>query len=140
MIIPEYRVRMHIVVHKEHFVKSTICTAQKMNLSIKDFVSKCNQIRTFVWIWSHLLKKSLMKNFIFCTVMISFCLLLPSSSSGNNKIVEIKTRWQTTKTAQKLKFSIKDFSVNVTKSAANGRKKKSEEILNGKLHLRCSES
>ena len=50
-----------------------------------------------------------MKNFIFCTVMISFCLLLPSSSSGKNKIVEIKTRWQTTKTAQKMKFSIKDF-------------------------------
>ena len=44
MIIPEYRVRMHIVIHKEHFVKSTICTAQKMNLSIKDFLSKCDQI------------------------------------------------------------------------------------------------
>ena len=50
-----------------------------------------------------------MKNFIFCTVMISFYLLLPSSSSGKNKIMEIKTRRQTTKTAQKMKFSIKDF-------------------------------
>ena len=36
--------------------------------SIKDFISTCDQIRSFLWIWSHLLKKSLMKNFIFCAV------------------------------------------------------------------------
>ena len=41
---------------------------KKMKFSIKDFFSKCNQIRSFPWIWSHLLKKSLMKNFIFCAV------------------------------------------------------------------------
>ena len=39
-----------------------------MKFSIKDFVSKSNQIRSFLWIWSHLLKKSLMENFIFCGV------------------------------------------------------------------------
>ena len=33
-------------------------TAQKMKFSIKDFFSKCNQIRSFLRIWSHLLKKS----------------------------------------------------------------------------------
>ena len=43
-------------------------TAQKMKFSIKDFVSKFNQIRSFRRIWSHLLKKSLMKNFIYCVV------------------------------------------------------------------------
>ena len=43
-------------------------TAQKMNLSIKDFFSKCDQIRSFLRIWSHLLKKSLMEKFIFCAV------------------------------------------------------------------------
>ena len=37
-----------------------------MKFSIKDFVSKCDQIRSFLGIWSHLPKKSLMKNFIFC--------------------------------------------------------------------------
>ena len=37
-----------------------------MKFSIKDFFSKYDQILTFLWIWSHLLKKSLMKNFIFC--------------------------------------------------------------------------
>ena len=36
-----------------------------MKFSIKDFASKCDQIRSFLWIWSHLLKKSLMENFIF---------------------------------------------------------------------------
>ena len=39
--------------------------AQKMKFSIKDFFSKCDQIRSFLRIWSHLLKKSLMENFIF---------------------------------------------------------------------------
>ena len=37
-------------------------TAQKMKFSIKDFFDKCDQIRSFLWIWSHLLKKSLMGN------------------------------------------------------------------------------
>ena len=35
-----------------------------MKFSIKDFFSKCDQIRSFLQIWSHLLKKSLMENFI----------------------------------------------------------------------------
>ena len=39
-----------------------------MKFSIKDFFSKCDQIRGFLWIWSHLLKKLLMENFIFCSV------------------------------------------------------------------------
>ena len=42
-------------------------TAQKMKFSIYDFFSKCDQISSFLWISSHLLKKSLMENFIFCT-------------------------------------------------------------------------
>ena len=45
-----------------------VSTAQKMKFSIKDFFSKCDQIRSFLRIWSHLLKKSLMENFIFCAV------------------------------------------------------------------------
>ena len=36
-------------------------TAQKVKFSIKDFFSKCDQIRIFLRIWSHLLKKSLME-------------------------------------------------------------------------------
>ena len=39
-----------------------------MKFSIKDFFSKCDQIRSFLWIWSHLLKKSSMENFVFRAV------------------------------------------------------------------------
>ena len=39
-----------------------------MKFSIKDFSSKCDQIRRKLLIWSHLLEKSLMENFIFCAV------------------------------------------------------------------------
>ena len=37
-----------------------------MKFSIKDFFSRCDQIRRKLRIWSHLLKKSLMEKFIFC--------------------------------------------------------------------------
>ena len=36
-----------------------------MKFSIKDFLRKCDQIRIFLRIRSHLLTKSLMENFIF---------------------------------------------------------------------------
>ena len=44
-------------------------TAQKMKFSIKYFFSRCDQIRSFLRIWSNLLNKSLMENFIFCAVV-----------------------------------------------------------------------
>ena len=43
-------------------------TSQKMKFSIKDFFSKYDPIRSFLWIWSHLLKKSLLKSTIFWAV------------------------------------------------------------------------
>ena len=46
------------------------CTAQKMTFSIKDFFSKCDEIRRKLRILSNLLKKSLMENFIFCAVLV----------------------------------------------------------------------
>ena len=39
-----------------------------MKFSIEDFFSKCDRIRSFLRIWLHLLKESLMENFIFCSV------------------------------------------------------------------------
>ena len=39
-----------------------------MKFSIKNFFSKCDQIRKKLQIWSHLLKKFLMENFIFYAV------------------------------------------------------------------------
>ena len=40
-----------------------------MKFSIKDFFSKYDQICSLLQIWSHLLKKSLMENFIFFAVI-----------------------------------------------------------------------
>ena len=56
---------------RDHYRTNFIgqCTAQKMKFSIKDFFRKCDQIRRKLRIWSHLLKKSSMENFIFCAVM-----------------------------------------------------------------------
>ena len=42
-----------------------------MKFSIKGSFSKCDQIRTKLLIWSHLFKKSLMENVIFCAVTLS---------------------------------------------------------------------
>ena len=42
------------------------CT--KNEVFIRNFFSKCDQIRRKLWIWSHLLKKSVMENLIFCAV------------------------------------------------------------------------
>ena len=39
--------------------------------SNKDFFSKCDKISNLLWIWSSLLKRSLMENFIFCAVLKS---------------------------------------------------------------------
>ena len=42
--------------------------AQKMKYSIKNFFSKYEQIRRKLRICSHLLKKFVMENFIFCAI------------------------------------------------------------------------
>ena len=46
-----------------------VYNAQKMQFPIKDFFSKCDQTCSVLRIWSHLLKKFLMENFIFCAVL-----------------------------------------------------------------------
>ena len=42
-----------------------------MTFFIKDFVSKRDKILSVLWIWSHLLKKSLMENFILYAVPVT---------------------------------------------------------------------
>ena len=44
-------------------------TIQRINFFINEFFKKCDEICSFLRIWSHLLKKSLMENLIFCTVI-----------------------------------------------------------------------
>ena len=49
-------------------INNVISTTQKMKFPIKDFFSKCDQIRKKLQIWWHLLRKSLMENFVFWAV------------------------------------------------------------------------
>ena len=56
------------LLHASTFWDLINSTAQKVKFSIKDFFSKCDQIRSFLRISSHLLKKSLMQSFIFYVV------------------------------------------------------------------------
>ena len=53
-----------------HVLMFTKRAAQRMKFSIKNFFSKCDQIRRKLRIWSHLLKKFLMENLSFCAVAV----------------------------------------------------------------------
>ena len=54
---------------KKHGIARDFLTAKKMKFSINDSFSGCDQIRSFLRISSHLLKKSLIENFFFvCSV------------------------------------------------------------------------
>ena len=61
--------------HHRFLAASLLDNAQKMKFTIKVFFSECDQIIKKLRIWSHLLKKFLMENFIFCTVtrQVVFC-------------------------------------------------------------------
>ena len=61
---------------------SHIITSQKMEFSIRDFFSKCNQIRWKLGIWSHLQKKPLIEIFIF---LCSACRTLVAKGSIYNE-------------------------------------------------------
>ena len=86
----------------------TLDTAQKMKFCIKDFFSKCDPIRSFLRIRSHLLKKSLIQNLIFCAVRAISSYLEnalwylhkkpkdefpPDRQQKKNFILEISERW-----------------------------------------------
>ena len=77
-----YKLKMNLVKQRCYFRDSTynikhsakqniliIYTARKIKFSIKDFFSKCDNIRSVLRIWPHLLKKPLMENLIFCAVI-----------------------------------------------------------------------
>ena len=56
------RDHIHDVIYRPTY-QGVIC-----RVSFQDFFSKCDQIRRFLRIWSHLLKKPSMEDFIFCAV------------------------------------------------------------------------
>ena len=61
-----------------------------MKFSITDFFSKCDQIRRKLRIWSHLLKKSLIENFIFYAVAVVFKIRTPTEKPS---CVSAKQKW-----------------------------------------------
>ena len=77
-------------------------TAQKIKFIITDFFGKCDQIRRKLLIWSYWLKKSVMENLIFCAVL-------------HCNFIAV--------TAQKIKFSIKDFHKNFLRIWSHSLKK-----------------
>ena len=74
------RTRLKIFILWMVFVEYSQCwlfnTIKYSTLHIKDFSSKCDQVRKKLWIWLHLLEKSLMENLIFNHQFnFSLCLL-----------------------------------------------------------------
>ena len=73
----------------------TLITAQKVKFSIKDFFSKCNQIRIFLRIWSNLLKKCLIekKTSFFCRMDIVDSIKVLSSWKNYYNFRGMSIRW-----------------------------------------------
>ena len=61
----------HPFVSSPVFKRRKTYTAQNVKLCVKDFFSKCDQIRRKLQIWSHLLKKSLMETSFFVQCWIN---------------------------------------------------------------------
>ena len=110
---------------------SLLCLFKNRNTAIVMIYFSEKACKSFLQIWSHLLKKSLMENFIFCAVYSTF-----DSHSEHNKaskreiLTKIVNGWELltffgkssildawlssdytteTRTAQKMKFCIKGF-------------------------------
>ena len=67
-----------------------------MKFSIKYFFIKCDKIRSFLRIWSYLLKKLLTENFIFCAMKAAkkltkklICRLFKSYLNYKNNLIKI---------------------------------------------------
>ena len=54
------------------FEKKMLCIAQKIKFSVKAFLSKCDHMRRKFQFRLHLLKKTLMENFIFVQCWLCF--------------------------------------------------------------------
>ena len=64
-----------------------------MKFSIKDFFSKCDQIRSKLRIWLHLLKKSLLGNLIFVECIAHFQYLICPAPQANPKALQVEQNW-----------------------------------------------
>ena len=76
-----------------------------MKFFIKDFFSKCDQIRGFLQIWSYLLKKSLMENLIFCVVEAQILIRYFFTISKSNSYIA-KPKSQKGRADRKKRFKV----------------------------------
>ena len=79
-----------------------IYTAEKMKFSINDIFRKCDHIRSFLWICSHLPQQSLIENFIFCEVI------------GGHKTIECDKETITHKRKGSFNFDRKIYRQTIT--------------------------
>ena len=107
--------------YKQTLAVTEYDTPLKVKFSIRDFLSKCDQIRSLLRISTHLLKKSLIENIIFCAVWILFLFHFFSSSVYACK-------------GTLLQNYIRGFSGNLFLVTFT------EEILDGILHLLGSDN
>ena len=94
-------------------------TAQKMKFPIKYFFSKCDQTSSFRRIWSHLLKKSLMGNFIFCGVTIQ-----KVSSLNNTLNIFFYVRFKSNFVIKKIRHGFRKYALEKKLPGKKPREKK----------------
>ena len=80
---------------------------------MKGFFSKCDQIRSFLRIWSHLLNKSLMENFTFRAVIMK--------KANTNKLTDLTLNQKRSKEYNCSSARQKDFFL---KDGFNGKPRK----------------
>ena len=83
LIVPQFKVNL--------FPDNRISLHKKF--SIKDFFSKCDQIRSKLRIWLHLLKKSLLGNLIFVECIAHFQYLICPAPQANPKALQVEQNW-----------------------------------------------
>ena len=99
-----------------------------MKFSIQGFLSKRNKICSFLRIWLHLLKKVLMKNFIFCAIytrksgeIMVFYAMVGLLNKRSKEIIsweELLVRSEISfQTSMKELFTIKSFILDVWQSS-----------------------
>ena len=91
-------------------------TEQKIKFSIKDFFSKCDQIRWFLRIWSHFLKKSVMENFIFYALQTSHVWLTAGKFALWKNSKWLTVNFNIANYYLKLPFQYKDLTYLISES------------------------
>ena len=77
---PEQNLSSDSIGWRRHITAAAV--HKKIKFSFNDFSSKCEQIRIFLWICLHLLKKSLTETFIVQCNIQGSCLILCWSAYG----------------------------------------------------------